>query len=181
MVRFRPEDYPDLSPDQIYYLIEERSLGEARLAYKERYGRPYNAKEIGAEIDELFRDWAGGYFDENDIQGFERTIEVAPHLLLGLLLREGAGRGRGRPRGDIRQLHARFQRAYYAHRKFKKLRAGWKDALIAAGKEKPWAADEAYEEALEAVSKWYGLPKNTILRPGRIRRRKRPTKRASIP
>ena len=60
MVRFRPEDYPDLSPDQIYDLIEERSLDEARLAHKERYGRPCTAKEIGAEIDKLFRNWARG-------------------------------------------------------------------------------------------------------------------------
>jgi len=103
MVRFRPEDYPDLSPDQIYDLIEERSLDEARLAHR--------------KVD-------------------------------------------------------------HAYQHFKKLRAEWKDALIAAGHEKSWAADEAEEEALKAVSKWYGLPKDTILRPDRKRRRRRPLKRA---
>ena len=179
MVRFRPEDYPDLSPDQIYDLIEERSLDEARLAHKERYGRPCTAKEIGAEIDKLFRNWARGeYLDQNDNPVFAPTIEVPPHLLLGLLLREGSVRGRGRRPMTVRQRLTRYRKVDHAYQHFKKLRAEWKDALIAAGHEKSWAADEAEEEALKAVSKWYGLPKDTILRPDRKRRRRRPLKRA---
>jgi hypothetical protein len=180
MVEFfpRPKDYPYLSPDQIYDLIEERGLTEARLAYAKRYGRPCIAKEIDAKIDELFRDWAGGYFDENDIQGFDRTIEVPPHLLLGLLLREGSGRNRGRLPGSIEQRHARYRKADRAYQEFKKLRAALKNKLIAAGKEKRFAAAEAHQQALTAVSKSSGLSENAILRPDRMMRRKTPNKRA---
>ena len=179
MIRvFRPKDYPYLSPDQIYDLIEERGLTEARLVYKARYGRPCTDKGIDAEIDALFRDWARGYFDENDNQGFERTIEVPPHLLLGLLLREGSGRGRGRLRMTVEQRITRFREVHRAYQQFKKRKTALKDEMIAAGKEKRWAEDEAHEKALKEVSEWSGLPKNTILRPDRKRQRRRPTKRA---
>ena len=179
MGRFRPEDYRHHSPGEIYYLIEDRGLAEARVAYKARYGRSCTAKEIDAEIDKLFRDWfrAG---DSPDIPNFRPTIEVPPDLLLGLLLREGSGRGRGRL-PSISQRHARARKAYWANEQFKERKAALKDKLIAQDKMKRWAADEAHEQALEEVSESFGLPKNTILRPGRIRRRKRPTKRASIP
>ena len=172
-----PEDYPYLSPDQIYDLSKERGLTEARLAYKAAYGRPCTAKGIDAEIDELFRDWAS-YLDQNDDPVFAPTIEVPPHLLLGLLLREGSGRGRGRLPRTAKQRQMAYRKAYHAYQQFRKLGAAWKDTLIAAGHAKPWAAAEAHEEALKAVSKWYGLPKNTILRPDRKWRRKKPTKRA---
>jgi hypothetical protein len=178
MVALRPEDHRYLSPVQIYYLMEDRGLTEARFAYKAACGRPHTAKEIDAEIEELFRDWTGGYFDENDIQGFDRTIEVPPKLLLGLLLREGSGRGRGRLPLSAEQRLIRYRKVDHAYQQFQMLGAAWKDAMIAAGYEKSWAAAEAREEALKAVSKWFGLPKNTILRPDRKRRRRRPLKRA---
>ena len=180
MGRFRPEDYRHHSPGEIYYLIEDRGLAEARVAYKARYGRSCTAKEIDAEIDKLFRDWFRDG-DSMDTPIFARTIEVPPHLLLGLLLREGAGRDRGRPRMTVRQRIAHSRKVDFAHEEFKKQKAALKDKLIAQDKMKRWAADEAHEQALEEVSESFGLPKNTILRPGRIRRRKRPTKRASIP
>jgi hypothetical protein len=177
MVRFRPEDYPNLSPHEIYYLIEERSLTEARLAYNKAYGRSCTDKGIDAEIDMLFRDWFRDW-DQNDNSVLAPTIEVPPHLLLGLLLREGSGRDRGRLRMTVRQRLERYKKVELAYGHFKKLRAAWKDAMIAAGCEKSYAEAEARDEALEAVSKWYGLPKDTILRPDRKRRRRRSLKRA---
>jgi hypothetical protein len=172
-----PEDYRYLSPDQIYDLSKER-LKEARLAYKARYRRPCTAKEIDAEIDNLFSDWARGYFDKNDNQHFDPTIEVPPDLLLGLLLREGSGRGRGRLPRTAGQRYERYRKANDACKDYKRLRAERKRELIAAGKERSWAAAEAQQWALKEVSKSYGLAKNTILRPGRTSWRKRPTKRA---
>ena len=134
MGRFRPEDYRHHSPGEIYYLIEDRSLAEARVAYKARYGRSCTAKEIDTEIDKLFRNWARGeYLDQNDNPVFAPTIEVPPHLLLGLLLREGSVRGRGRRPMTVRQRLTRYRKVDHAYQHFKKLRAEWKDALIAAG------------------------------------------------
>ena len=173
-----PEDYPYLSPDQIYDLIEERGLTEARLVYKARYGRPCTDKGIDAEIDALFRDWARGYFDENDNQGFERTIEVPPHLLLGLLLREGSGRGRGRPSRTAKQREMAYRKDYHAYQQFKELKAKLKAKWLAEGKSRSWSEGEAEDEALKIICERSGLPKNTILRPDRKWRRKKPTKRA---
>jgi hypothetical protein len=173
-----PEDYPYLSPDQIYDLSKERSLTEARAVYKARYGRPCTDKGIDTEIHALFVDWARGYFDENDNQGFELRIEVPPHLLLGLLLREGSGRNRGRLPMTAWEKIARYKGSLRAYQEFKKLRAELKDELIAAGKETSWAANEADEKALRIISERSGLSENAILRPDRKRRPRRPTKRA---
>ena len=172
-----PEDYPYLSPDQIYDLSKERGLTEAQLAYKAAYGRPCTAKGIDAEIDELFRDWAS-YLDQNDDPVFAPTIEVPPHLLLGLLLREGSGRGRGRLSRTAKQREMAYRKAYHAYQQFKELKAKLKAKWIAEGKSRSWSEGEAEDEALKIISERSGLPKNTILRPDRKWRRKKPTKRA---
>jgi hypothetical protein len=177
MVRFRPEDYPDLSPHEIYYLIEERGLTEARVAYKAKYRRQCTAKEIDVEIDKLFREWIRDW-DQNDYSVLAPTIEVPPDLLLGLLLREGAGRGRGRLPLTVRQRIERYREVDRAYQEFKEHRAALKDKLIAAGHPKIWAAGEAHDKALKAISERSGLPEDTILRPDRKRRRRRPLERA---
>jgi hypothetical protein len=132
----------------IYRIIEQRSVTQARRAYRQTYRRSHDDKAIDAAIELCFLDWVNE----------PGPLRVPAYLVLALLLREGfVGRG-GR---------TTWQRisAARALQPFRKLR----DKLKAArGKPAPYARDKAAEE----ISK--GLPETNLDgRPNRKRRKKK--------
>ena len=137
----------------IYRIIDQRSLAQARRAYRQTYRRSHDDKAIDAGIELCFLDWVNE----------PGPLRVPAYLVLALLLREGfAGRGRGHGRTTWQRISAA-----HALQPFRKLR----DKLKAAGKPASYARDKAAEE----ISKHSGLPVETILdgRPNRKRRMKK--------
>jgi hypothetical protein len=134
----------------IYRIIEQRSLTQARRAYRRTYGRSHDDKAIDAAIELCFLDWVNE----------PGPLRVPAYLVLALLLREGfAGRGRGGRTTWQRISAAR------ALQPFRKLRDRLKDAGQPASRDK----------ATEEISKHSGLPVEVILdgRPNRKRRKKK--------
>ena len=134
----------------IYRIIEQRSLTQARRAYRQTYRRSHDDKAIDAAIELCFLDWVNE----------PGPLRVPAYLVLALLLREGFAGRHGR---------TTWQRisAARALQPFRKLR----DKLKAAGKPASYARDKAAEE----ISKRSGQPVETILdgRPNWTRRKKK--------
>jgi hypothetical protein len=142
-----PEMIPKIIADKdeisIYYIMEQRGVAEARRVYHEAFGVPVNDKTIDAEIE--------GYFLD-DISGQRRYLPR--RLLLALLLREGAGRGRGKPKSIEKRLHhARAKHRY--------------DKVREAGK--------SQDEAIEIVRKDFKISAEAI-RDGRVNRKRKPNR-----
>jgi len=99
----------------IYRIIEQRSLAQARRAYRQTYHRSHDDKAIDSGIELCFLDWVNE----------PGPLRVPAYLVLALLLREGfAGRGRGHGRTTWQRISAA-----HALQPFRKLR----DKLKAAG------------------------------------------------
>jgi hypothetical protein len=152
----------DKDAGQIWFtLFDWLGLAEARRAYCEAFTRPANDKSIDEEIINLFEKAVGG-----EVPRFK--VEVPVDLLLGLILREGFGRGRGRPKplwqtiADERALE-RFKRR--AHELATPTRG--KPRLI-AGKARLQAAQEISQKSQLSVP---------ALLDGRPNRPSRPKKR----
>jgi hypothetical protein len=176
MVQAKSGHFPYLFWDEIYSLIEERGLKEARRAYEERCRRPCTHKGIDAEIIKLFRNWAGD-LDQNDNPVFSPTIAVPPELVLGLILREGSGvrtRGLLGPTWEKRQIA--YRTALKANQEFKKLKAKLKTEYFAETDDRSSSARRAEKEALDIISRRFGLSREKIKRPRW--RRNNPTRRA---
>jgi hypothetical protein len=133
----------------IYQIIEQRSLAQARRAYRQTYRRSHDDKAIDAAIELCFLDWVNE----------PGPLRVPAYLVLALLLREGFAGRHGR---------TTWQRISTARtlQPFRKLR----DKLKAAGKPASYARGKAAEE----ISKHSGLPETNLDgRPNQKRRKKK--------